>query len=176
MIKLNNNEKLLVIITSGLLIVFMLKSFVLSPIYDKTRGYLDDIEQSKKVIRKYMALETKREGILKAQKQIESYSTLKGLDEDKVAMIMSKIESEARNTKLQILDLNSVGSSKVKGGVTLYRVALRAEGTLRNILNFISGIEGANILLDVEKLTLNQKDENSSVLRADITVLGVSFQ
>ena len=173
--KLNSQEKKLAIAIGGLLILLGLKIFVWDPIFDKTRNYSQEIDQAKATIRKYMALEHNRTEILKAQKQIEGYSNLKGSDEDKFAMIMSKIEAEARRTKLQILDMNSSGVTKVKGGVTLYRINLSAEGQLKNTLDFISGIEGANILLQVEKLTLAVKDENSGLLKIDLVILGVAF-
>jgi len=174
--KLNSKEKILAISIGVLLILFALKSLVLGPIYDKTSTYAQEIEQAKLIIRKYMALEHNRTEILKAQKQIEGYSSLKGTDEDKSAMIMSKIEAEARRSKLQILDMNSAGgTTKVKGGVTLYRINLSAEGQLKNLLDFISGIEGANILLQVEKITLSVKDEKIGLLKIDAVILGVAF-
>jgi hypothetical protein len=173
--KLNGKEKTLAISVGVLLILFALKIFVLGPIYDKTSIYSQEIEQAKLTIRKYMALENNRAEILKAQKQIEGYSSLKGSDEDKSAMVMSKIEAEARKSKLQILDMNSAGSTKVKGGVTLYRINLSSEGQLKNFLDFISGIEGANILLQVEKINLSVKDESVGLLKIDMVILGVAF-
>jgi hypothetical protein len=174
--KLTGNEKILVISVSLLLVLFVLKNLILGPIYEKTGVYVNQIEQSKMVMRKYLALEYNRAEILKAQKQIEGYSSLRGSDEEKLAILMSKIEAEARKSKLQILDMSSVGSSKVKGGVvTLYRISLRGEGQLGNILDFISGLEGATILLQVEKIALSAKDETGSVLKIEATILGVSF-
>ncbi|PIS34042.1 MAG: hypothetical protein COT38_02180 [Candidatus Omnitrophica bacterium CG08_land_8_20_14_0_20_41_16] len=173
--KLNSKEKTLVISIGVLLILFVLKIFVLGPIYDKTSTYAQEIEQAKLTMRKYMALEHNRTEILKAQKQIEGYSSLKGTDEDKSAMVMSKIEAEARRSKLQISDMNSAGVTKVKGGVTLYRINLSSEGQLKNFLDFISGIEGANILLQVEKINLSVKDENIGLLKIDLVILGVAF-
>ncbi len=174
--KLTAKEKILSLSIGLLLGLFAVKSFVLGPVYEKTAIFSEEIEQSKMAIRKYLALEHNRPEILKAQKQIEGYSSLRGSDEEKSAMVMSKVEAEARKSKLQILDMNASGSTKVKGGVvTLYRVSLRAEGQLKNILDFISGIEGVNILLQVEKITLSAKDETGSVLKIDATILGVSF-
>jgi hypothetical protein len=175
MIKLNSKEKILAAAIGGLLILLALKIFVLGPIYDKTSAYSREIELAKVAIRKYMALEHNRTEILKAQKQIEGYSSLKGSDEDKSAMVMSKIEAEARKSKLQILDMNSAGVTKVKGGVTLYRINLSSEGQLKNFLDFISGIEGASILLQVEKITLAVKDESIGLLKIDMVILGVAF-
>jgi len=173
--KLKSKEKILLIVVGILSVSFVVKSFVLGPIYEKIGTYADVIEQSKMEIRKYLALEHNRIGILKAQKQIEGYSSLKGSDEDKSAMIMSKIEAEARKSKLQILDMNFAGSSMAKGGVGLYRINLRSEGQLTSVLDFISGIERANILLHVEKIALSVKDEAGSLLKIDATILGISF-
>ena len=173
--KLNSKEKILTASIGVLLILLVLKLFVLGPVYDKTSIYSGEIEKAKVAIRKYTALEHNRTEILKAQKQIEGYSSLRGSDEDKSAMVMSKIEAETRKAKLQILDMNSAGLVKVKGGVTLYRINLSAEGQLKNCLDFISGIEGANILMQVEKITLAVKDESTGLLKMDMVILGVAF-
>jgi len=173
--RLNSKEKTLVGVIGALLVLSVLKIFVVGPFFDKMSIYSSEIQQAKATIRKYMALEHNRVEILKAQKQIAGYSSLKGTDEDKSAMVMSKIEAEARRSKLQILDMNSAGITKVKGGVTLYRINLNAEGQLKNFLDFISGIEGANILLQVEKIGLAVKDENIGLLKMDMVILGVAF-
>ena len=173
--KLNSKETMLAVSIGVLLILFVLKIFVLGPIYDKTIIYSGEIEQAKLTIRKYMALEHNRAEILIAQKQIEGYSSLKGSNEDKSAMVMSKIEAEARRAKLQILDMNLAGMTKVKGGVTLFRINLSAEGQLKNFLDFVSGIETTSILLQVEKINLAVKDENTGLLKIDVVVLGVAF-
>jgi hypothetical protein len=137
--------------------------------------YGQQIEQNQMAIRKYMVLEKNRPEIIKAQKQIEGYSSFKGSDDDKSSMIMSKVELEARKSKLQILDLSPVGANKVKSGMTVYRVSMRAEGQLKNVFDFISGIERSSILLQVEKIALVAKDEAGSLLKMDIMILGVSF-
>ncbi|MFA5092808.1 MAG: hypothetical protein WC543_02545 [Candidatus Omnitrophota bacterium] len=173
--ELNSKEKILIASIGVLLVLFLLKVFILGPIYDKTSAYSGEIAQAKLTIRKYMALEHNRTEILKAQKQIAGYSSLKGSDEEKSAMVMSKIEAEARKSKLQILDMNSAGSTKIKGGVTIYRVNLSSEGQLRNLLDFISGVEGANILLQIEKISLAVKDEAAGLLKIDAVILGIAF-
>ncbi len=175
MIKLNSKEKILAMAVGLAVIIFMLKALVFGPIYEKISGYDQEIEQSKMAIRKFMAFEHNRPEILKAQKKIEGYSSLKGSDDDKSAMVMSKVEALARSAKLQISDMSPAGSAKIKGGATIYRIQLRAEAQLKNILDFMSGVENANTLLQVEKITLALKDESSNVLKMEVTVLGVSF-
>lgn len=174
--ELTPKEKVLSLSVGLLLGVFVIKSFILDPIFEKTAIFSAEIEQSQMAIRKYLALNHNRAEILKAQKQIEGYSSFRGSDEEKSAMVMSKVEAEARKSKLQILDMNAIGSAKVKGGIVmLYRISLRAEGQLKNILDFISGIESSAILMQVEKISLSAKDETGSVLKIDAVILGVSF-
>ncbi len=173
--KLTGKEKILAFGVGLVLTFFLLKNFVLGPIYESIGVYTQEITRSKALMRKYMSLEHNRLEILKAQKQIEGYLSLKGTDEDKAAMVLSKIESEARRSKLQIVDMNSAGVTKEKGLVTLYHVTLRAEGQLKNFLDFLSGLEGANILLQVEKVSLSAKDDSGSVLKIEATISGVAF-
>jgi len=173
--KLNRNEKILLFFIGFALVAFGINTFILGPLYERTSLYTAEIGRSKAAIRRYMALEHNRVEILRASKQIEGYFSLKGSDESKSSMIMSKIESEARKAKLQIQDMNYAGSSKVEDSVVLHRINLRAEGQFKNILDFISGIEGANILLQVERIALSAKDESGGVLKMDATILAVSF-
>jgi hypothetical protein len=175
MMKLNNKEKTLAILVGLVLVIFLLKTVVFGPIFEKITIYNQEIEQYKMSIRKFMALEHNRTEILKAQKQIEGYSSLKGSDEDKVAIVMSKVEAEARKAKLQVSDMSPAGSSKTKGGAVIYSIQLRGEGKLNDILTFISGVENASTLLQVAKLTLSNKDESSDILKLEVIVLGVSF-
>ena len=175
MINLNNKEKTLSMAVGLVLIIFMLKAFVFGPIYEKIADYDQEIEQSKVAIRRCMAFEHNRSEILKAQKRIEGYSSLKGSEEDKVAMVMSKVEAIARKAKLQISDMSPAGSAKTKGGAMIYRIQLRAEAQMKNILDFMSGVENADTLLQIEKISLSPKDESSDTLKIDATVLGVSF-
>jgi hypothetical protein len=46
---------------------------------------------------------------------------------------------------------------------------------MKNVLDFMSGVETANTLLQIEKITLAIKDETSDVVKIDAIVLGVSF-
>jgi hypothetical protein len=173
--ELNTKEKILVSGVGVLLAIFAIKNFILGPINGKTKAYSQQIEQHQMAIRKYMVLEKNRSEIIKAQKQIEGYSSFKGTDDYKSSMIMSKVDLEARNAKLDVLDMVPAGSSKVKGGMTVYRVSMRAEGQLKNVLDFLSGIEGSSILLQVEKIAMSVKDETGRILKIDVTILGVSF-
>jgi len=173
--KLSKKEKILFAAAALVLAFFVLKHFVFGQIYENANIYSQEIARSKSLMRKYMALEHNRLEILKAQKQIEGYLSLSGTDEDKAAMVMSKIEAEARKAKLQIQDMNSSGVTKEKGSVTLFHISLRAEGQLKNILDFLAGLESTNILLQAEKLSLSAKDDSGSVLKIDATILGVAF-
>lgn len=173
--KLNNKEKSLVIAVGILLVIFMLKVFIFGPIYEKITAYSREIEQLKMAIRRYVALEHNRTEILKAQAQIQGYSILKGSDEERISIVMSKVEAQARKAKLQILDMSPAGSLRMKGGVTVYRVQLRAEGQLKNVLDFVSGVENADILAQVDKISLTPKEEAGSVLKVEVVASGISF-
>ncbi|MFA5356802.1 MAG: hypothetical protein WC301_05310 [Candidatus Omnitrophota bacterium] len=174
--KLNRNEKILATLIGIGLVAFVLKSFVLGPIYEKASRYNEEIGRANRLIRWYSALEHNRAEIIKARKQIEGYFALKGSDDAKSSAIMSKIESEARKAKVQIQDMNYTGTEKLKDKISLHRIGLRAEGQLKNMLDFFLGIEGSTILMQVEKVALSGKDEAASMLRLEAVIAGVSFE
>jgi hypothetical protein len=171
----NRNEKILLFFIGFLTVVFLLKTLILSPLYGRLVNYNAQIEQYEAIIRKYMSLEHNRIEILEAREKVKGFFTLKGSDEDKAAAVMTELESEARRVKLQVQNMNYTCSSKIKGPIALHRVNLRAEGRLADMLDFISSIEKSDILIQVEKMILTVKDDTSGVLKADMNIIGISF-
>lgn len=173
---LNKREKILAISVGALLLLFIFKLLILNPLLDKLTSVKLEIEQDQLGIRKFLELVQQKEAILNTQKQIERYLKLKGSDEEKMGAILSKIESEARKSGLSILDINpQANAPTAKSAPSVYRVGLRGEGDMQKFFNFIYNLENSDILFKIEKLNLSSKDENSGLLKIDVSILAISL-
>lgn len=171
--KFNKRERTLALIIAVLLLLFLFKVLIFSPLINKLSSVKDDIERLQLAIRKYLAVEREKDIILAERKRIEKYLNLKGTDEEKMASILSRIEQEARKAGLSIQDMNPGNISGPRPGI--YSVQLRAEADLEKIFDFIYNLENADILLKIEKLNLSAKDESGKNLKIEATILGISL-
>ncbi|MCM8789666.1 MAG: hypothetical protein NC916_01405 [Candidatus Omnitrophica bacterium] len=172
--KFNKREKILSIIILILLLLLFLKFLIFNPVINKLRRLKDDIDRLELAVRKYLTIEQEKDIILAGQKRINKYLDLKGSDEEKMALILSKIEEEARKANLSILDMNP-GSRLGSTAVAIYSVQLRAEADLENLFDFVYNLENADILFKIEKLNLAAKDESGKILKIEASILGISL-
>lgn len=176
MISLGKREKILAAAVAGLLLVFSFKVLIFGPLSEKLSLVRQDIERSELAIRKYMELLQHREEILKGQKQIDRYLNFRGSDEEKMTEALSRIEKQARQAGLSIQDLNPQPAiAGAKGAPGVYRVQLRAEGSLEKIFEFIYNLENTDILFKINKLGLSAKDEEAKTIKLDASILTVSL-
>lgn len=175
--KLDKREKILVVVSAVLLLLLLFNLFIFKPLRERFNSVTHEIERAQLAIHKYSQLRQHQEEIIKGQKQIERYLSLKGSDEEKMAQVMSKIEAEARKSGLSILDMNpAAGGPKAKSAPIVYRIQLRAEAEgMQKIIDFIYELENADILLKIDKFNLSVKDESAKVLKIEASILGIAL-
>lgn len=176
--KLNKREKILVAAVGSLLLLFMFKLLIFDPLRQRLSSVKDEIGQAQLSIRKYAEIVERKDDILQAQKQVERYLSLKGNDEENMGAVLTKIESEARKSKLSILDMNpqtQVTAGKSTSSTRVYAVQLRAEADIEGIFDFIYNLENADILFKVDKLDLSIKDEGGKIIKMEARILGISL-
>jgi len=171
----SKNEKILGLIVLALLFMFIFNALIISPLREKLKTIEQDIARLKLTIRKYSKLELERDPLLKEYKNIERYLSLKGSEDEKITAVLSKVENEAHNAKVTIVDLKPDTAVRSKGFPVTYRIQLNAEADIVKLVNFIYSLENADILLKIDKLNLSVKDEATGIMRLDTAILGVSF-
>lgn len=176
--KLNKREKILATAVGGLLLLFMFKLLIFDPLRQRLISVRDEIGQAQLSIRKYSEIVERKDDILKAQRQVERYLSLKGNDEENMGAVLTKIESEARKSKLSILDMNPQtqgASARSASFPRVYSVQLRAEADMEGIFDFIYNLENADILFKLDKLDLSIKDEGGKIIKMEARILGISL-
>jgi hypothetical protein len=100
--------------------------------------------------------------------------SLKGTDDEKMTLILSRIESEARKAGLTIIDMKSDASkSKTKSLTPVFRIRLNAEADMPKIVAFIYGLENTDIFLKVDRVTISVKDEETGAMKLEAIILGI---
>lgn len=171
--QLNKKEKIMGAVILFLLFAFFLKTLIIYPVLDKFNSINQDISRSGLLIRKYQELEKQRSFLLEEHKKIEPYLKLKGTQEEKLAVVLSKIESEAAKAGITIVDMKPDTSGRLGPAKSVYRILLNAEADIAKIFSFLYSLENADILLKVDKLQLTLKDENTGIIKLEARILGV---
>jgi len=172
------NERILIFIIGALLFIFVFNSLIIAPLRGKLKETEEDIARLQLLLRKYSGLENEKELIVKAYKQIERYLSLQGSDDEKMTLILSRIESEARKNELTIVDMKPDVSNlklKSKDAAAARLIRMNAEADIRKILNFLQGLENAEIFLTVDKIILSVKDEETRVMKFEAVIMGISI-
>lgn len=172
--QLNKREKKLALIITALLFLFLFRMLIFQPLRDRLTSTQKNIQYASLLIRKHLDLSRQRDLVIKQYKQIEPYLKLKGSNEEIMAAILTKIEAEARNAGLIISDMKTEAGPKAKSNPKVYRIQLRAEGEINQIIDFIYRMENADILLRLDKVGLAAKDDSGKALKMDATVVGVA--
>jgi hypothetical protein len=174
--QLNKKEKMLAAGVVILLFIFMFNSLIITPFQERLSKAGQDIKQAQLLIRKNLELEQKKDSLLKENKRIERYLTLKGSDDEKMTVILSRIEAEARKAGLIIIDMKpEAAAQKTKSLPIVYRIQLNAEAELSKAFNFVYNLENAEILFKFDKLNLSVKDETTGVMKIEATILGIAI-
>ncbi len=173
--QLNKIEKILTAVIVILVIIFIFNQIIISPLQEKLSGAEQDIMRAQLLVRKYFELEQRKEGLLKENKRIERYLSLKGSDDEKMTIVLSRIEAEARKAGLVIIDMKPDTAQRLKSVPVVYRIQLNAEAEMEKIFNFVYNMENAGILFKFDKLNLSIKDETTGIIKIEATILGISI-
>ncbi len=173
--QLNKKEKTLAVAVVILLFIFLFNFLIISPFQEKIGKAGHDIKQAQLLIRKNLELEQKKDFLLKENRRIERYLTLKGTDDEKMTVILSKIESEARKAGLIIIDMKPDTAQKPKSLPVVYRIQLNAEADMRKVFSFIYSLDNADILFKFDKLNLTVKDETTGIMKIEAVILGIAI-
>jgi len=173
--KFRKGEKILAGVVIVLILIYGINQFILTPLSEKFSSTEEEVSRLKLAIRKYSELEREKDRLLSEYERIQPYLKLSGSDEEKQAAILSRIETEARSSGLNIIDMRPEVLKKTKAVSLLCSVQLNAEADLTKIVAFLCNLENAPILFKIEKLNLSIRDESKGLLRFEVSILAVAF-
>ncbi len=108
--------------------------------------------------------------------QYESYFSLGGIsDEEAVAAFLKEIEKLSRVTELTILDMKPQKNVEADKFSRQFQIVVKAESGMGALVRFLYALYASPLLFSVEKMTVLPKTDDSSLLSATLTVVGVVF-
>ena len=172
--KFSSKERQFFYLTIFLVALFFADRFVFKPMAERLAKLEDEITRKEKSLLKGLRIEGKKENIFKEYKDIERYLNVGGSDEEITSELLREIERIGRETGISLSDIKPRSTQK-RTQYREYMIEVRTESNMQDLIKFLYHLEGSNLLLRIQKLTLNLKEENSDVLKANMLISGISI-
>jgi len=102
------------------------------------------------------------------QKYIQ-YVSKSGSDEEEVAKILGEIETLARQTAINLVDMKPQTTREIDF-YKQYLIEVEAEGEMKDLVNFLHQLNISSQLLRAEKLRLSLPKKDSTVIKSSMLI------
>ena len=124
-------------------------------------------------VRKAKTLIRQKDDILAEAKKYPNLERLSaGSDEEETARLLNLIEQTARTAGVSLSDVKPE-TAKTDKWTKRFEVNLQAESNLEQLITFIYELEHSEQLLKIEKVESSLKDDKTSALRTQLTVVRI---
>jgi Tfp pilus assembly protein PilO len=171
--RLNEREKKILMVTIVLVLVLLGYHGVLTPVTEKFSSLDREIFMAEMKLRKAKTLVRQREDVVVESQKYPNLERMDaGTDEEETARLLNLIEQTARTTGVSLSDVKpqAIVSDKL---TKRFAVELNAESGIEALIQFVYALENAPEALKIELVNTAPKEENSAVLRSQITAVRV---
>jgi hypothetical protein len=175
--RINAREKILGIAAGAAVFLQLTYMLVVSPVSRRFAETDTRIKQVKGAIMRYRELERQRPALMAGYQQVERYLQLKGTENERLTTVLTKIESEAKNAGITIIDLKPVltQAKSSKTAASSCRAHLSGEGKIEDVGKLLYGLGRSEIYFVIENFSLSLKDENKGTMKIEVDILGTAF-
>lgn len=160
-----------IILVAVVFILFVIFSFLI------TRPAISTISQIKKQaqmfelnVKEFLALELRRDSILNGYTQIEKYIFSKPKSDQEInADLLKALERATLDANLSVVNLSPEEVVAEKNN-KLYIANLKAEGSIQEVVNFISRMNDSDLLLKIERLMISARGNDSDKMKVDFRI------
>jgi len=166
---LSKREKIIVLIVSGLVCLFLIYNFLFAPMFNKIAALNQNIAKTELRLRKDLGILNQEKNISKDYQSFSEVIRLKAPEEQEMAKILSEIEGVAQGINIRILDMKP---KKIRP-IDFYKdfsVDLVIDGQINDIIHFIYNLQSLPHLIKVEKLRIEKESVLQPTLKANLTV------
>jgi len=173
---LKRREMGLVYAIAGLLVVWGLVRVIFVPFQERLETLDRTLTLQEARYKKGVALRENGATITSEYAKYETYFSLTGIsDEEAVAAFLKEIEKLSRATRLTILDMKPQKTVEEDKFSKQFQIVVKSESGTSELVRFLYALYASPLLFSVEKMTLVPKTDDTSVLSATLTVVGVVF-
>jgi len=170
--KFTKREKIIFYFCISLVLIMILQQIVFSPLTNKLAGLNQEIQAREISMMKGLRIDGRRDQIIKEYKSYDGYLKIKGSDEEAISEFLREIEKLGRESAVSLLDIKPQSTNK-RTIFKEYMIEARAEATMKGVIDFLYRLNNSSLLLKVEKIVLNLKEENSDILKINMLISGI---
>ena len=171
--KFSGKEKTWLLISVIFVGLVIMDRLIFTPINDRVKEINREIKINENQLAVGMRNLKQKSPVTEEYKKYAAYLKSSGSDEEKTTAILSEIENLAKNSAVSLADMKPQPPKKIDF-YKVYTIEVKAEGSMEALVNFIYQLNLSPQLLRVEKLRLNLKDKDSTVVAASVQVTKIS--
>lgn len=170
--RMSVREKAGIAIAAVVVFVVFVDRFIAAPMTARMNQINRDIKASEGDLRVAMELVRQKDSVSSEYKKYSAYVKQAGSDEEEQNKMLGEIEELARKSGVSIASMKSI-APVISGSHKKYEAELEIDGEMEPVVGFLYKLSNSPQLLRTEKMSLNPKEKDSSVVRAKISVTKV---
>lgn len=170
---LTPKEKRILYIACAIVFVSLFDRLILGPISHESRNLDNKIEEQTNLIKKNLLFLQYKDKIT-SEEEIHSifYTKDDMTHEELVAIFLREVEGLAKNSNVMLSDINPVTMEEKKGYVE-YGLTIECSGAMKDMLNFMYGIESAKKPIRIASFEILPKKRDAYEVRSEVTVVKI---
>jgi len=172
--KLSGKERTGLFIAVVFVFLVILDRAILAPINDRIGQINREIKIGEKQLAMGLRNVSQKELVAGERKNYAQYLKNTGSDEEKTAAMLSEIENLAKKTGVSLVDMKPRPAQNVDFYIQ-YSIDVEAEGTMDALESFLYQLNASTQLLRAQKLRLNLKDKDASIVKASVQITKLSI-
>jgi len=172
--KLSKKERIGLVVALVIIIVVLVDKLVISPVGEKFRRIDQEIDFSEKKLSRDLRNINNKDLIESEYKKYKDFvKKSSSSDEEDVANILAEIESLARSTGVNLVDIKPQATKRTDF-YKEYAIAVEVEASMEQVITFLYNLNNSEQLLRAVKLRIGLKSKESSLMKASLLVTKIS--
>lgn len=167
--KLSKREKAIFYITIFLISSLIMSRLILIPALSRIETLDKEINEQEKTIKKSLLLLSREDEIIaEYDKYAPYFEKIETKQEEPIAFLTS-IENLTKSSSVELFDIKPAPSQE-EDSIKKYFISLNCEASMEEIFDFFYRIENSEQLLNVERMLITPKEEETNIVRCNMYI------
>ncbi|MFQ5680917.1 MAG: GspMb/PilO family protein [Candidatus Omnitrophota bacterium] len=166
--KIKNKHKIIVYFLSGALTIFLVGKFLVLGLYGRLKTIRRDIVFAQSELKNNVRIAKTKDKFLRDYEHYRSYLKVSGANSEQIiSLLLKETEGIVRASGGSVLNLNPDKQPEQGKVYNKYKAEFRMELTFRQLLKFLDNIQQSKLLIKLDRLTVNFRNNRTGILRVD---------
>lgn len=167
--KFSKRERIVFSVTVFLIFSLIVNRLILSPALSRIETLDKETnEQEKNIQKSLLLLSRKDEIIAEYDKYTLYFEKSESISEEPISFLKS-IETLAKNSSVELLDIK-LAPLQEGDLIKEYFISLNCEAPMEKVLDFIYNVESSEQLLNVERILITPKEEQTDIAKCSVYI------